>query len=80
MKNETCSISLTTTPTTGTPAGQLPSDIGAYSSEALAKRCGCSLKSIIKHRRHLPGAFRIGRMWRFDKATVEKKLLSGALI
>jgi len=66
----------TTTTTGATPAGPEP---GAFDSEGLARRCGVSLKMIIKHRHKLPGAFRIGRMWRFDRATVEKKLLSGSL-
>ena len=68
----------TTTTTTGaTPAGPEP---GTFDSEGLARRCGVSLKTIIKYRHRLPGAFRIGRMWRFDRSAIEKKLVSGALI
>lgn len=51
----------------------------AYTSEELARRCGCSVKTIIKHRERIPGAFRIGRAWRFDRSTIERKLITGKL-
>ncbi|MDD5673274.1 MAG: helix-turn-helix domain-containing protein [Chitinivibrionales bacterium] len=50
-----------------------------YTTESLASRLSVSKKFIIAHRQRLPGAMKIGRIWRFDKNSVEKKLLSGNL-
>ncbi len=52
---------------------------GCYTTESLAIRLNVSKKFIVSHRRSISGAMKIGRIWRFDKAAVEKKLLSGAL-
>jgi len=53
---------------------------GAYSSEELAKRCRVSLKFVIKNRHRIKGAFRAGRVWRFDVAAVERAIkLKGEL-
>lgn len=52
---------------------------GCYTTESLAIRLNVSKKFIVSHRRSISGAMKIGRIWRFDKAVVEKKLLSGAL-
>ncbi len=52
---------------------------GCYTTESLAIRLNVSKKFIVSHRRRISGAMKIGRIWRFDKAAVEKKLLSGAL-
>ena len=52
---------------------------GCYTTESLAIRLNVSKKFIVSHRRYLPGAMMVGRIWRFDKAAVEKKLLTGNL-
>jgi hypothetical protein len=53
---------------------------GCYTTESLAKRLNVSKKFIVSHRRQLPGAMKIGRIWRFNKASIEKKLVSGFLL
>jgi hypothetical protein len=53
---------------------------GCYTTESLSKRLNVSKKFIVAHRANLPGAMKIGRIWRFDKVAVEKKLLSGRLL
>ena len=53
---------------------------GCYTTETLAARLNVSTKFIITHRDKLPGAMKIGRVWRFDKNAVEKKLLSGSIL
>jgi hypothetical protein len=53
--------------------------LSCYTTESLAGRLNVSKKFIVSHRRHIPGAMKIGRIWRFDKSAVEKKLLSGNL-
>jgi excisionase family DNA binding protein len=52
---------------------------GCYTTESLAERLNVSKKFIVSHRRRLPGAMKVGRIWRFDRVAVEKKLLSGNL-
>jgi hypothetical protein len=51
-----------------------------YTTETLAVRLNVSKKFIVTHRAKIPGAMKIGRIWRFDKTKVEKKLLSGSLL
>jgi len=48
----------------------------------LANYLNCSEKFIRKHLegRRLPGMVKIGRVYRFRKSDVEKKLLSGQLL
>lgn len=52
---------------------------GCYTTESLAERLNVSTKFIVTHRDKIPGAMKIGRVWRFDKNAVEKKLLSGSI-
>lgn len=52
---------------------------GCYTTESLAERLNVSTKFIVTHRGKIPGAMKIGRVWRFDKVAVEKKLLSGSI-
>jgi len=54
-------------------------ELGAYDSTRLAVRLGVSVKAVVKHRAKIPGAFRVGRCWRFDRARVELALLKGNL-
>jgi hypothetical protein len=54
--------------------------IACYSTESLAKRLNVSKKFIVSHRQQLPGAMKIGRIWRFNRVSIEKKLLSGTLL
>jgi hypothetical protein len=61
------------------PINQQEDYNGCYTTESLAIRLNVSKKFIVSHRRCISGAMKIGRIWRFDKAAVEKKLLSGAL-
>ena len=53
-----------------------------FTSEQLAAYLNVSVKSIIKWRdaRRLPGAVRCGRVWRFRRVEVEKRLLTGELL
>jgi len=54
---------------------------GAYTSAELAQRCGMSLKFIVNNRRRLPGGFKAGRYWRFDKRMVETAIqVKGKLV
>lgn len=52
------------------------------SVKQLANYLNCSEKFIRKHieSRRLPGMVKIGRVYRFRKSDVEKKLLSGQLL
>jgi hypothetical protein len=50
-----------------------------YTTATLARRLSVSPKFIEKNRRRLP-AVRCGRCWRYDCATVERRLLSGVLL
>jgi excisionase family DNA binding protein len=53
-----------------------------FSVRELANYLNCSEKFIRKHieSRRLPGMVKIGRVYRFRKSDVEKKLLSGQLL
>jgi FixJ family two-component response regulator len=51
----------------------------AFDSRELALRLGVSEKTIVKHRAQIPGAFRAGRVWRFDKTTIERYLVAGKI-
>jgi excisionase family DNA binding protein len=53
-----------------------------FNTEELAAYLNVSKKFVIKHRDagRIPGACRIGRIWRFRRSDVEKKLLSGELL
>jgi hypothetical protein len=53
---------------------------GCYTTESLAVRLNVSRKFVVSHRQRIPGAMRIGRIWRFDKATVERRLVRGSLL
>jgi len=59
---------------------QQSSEVKAYLVETLAKRVGCSPKTIRKNLHRTPGLFRVGRAVRFDVAAVERRLLSGSLL
>jgi len=60
------------------PAASRP-ERGALTSAELAARCGVSLKMIIRHRSKIPGVFRVGHEWRFDKSKIELALNRGNL-
>jgi excisionase family DNA binding protein len=51
-------------------------------TEELAQYLNFSVKSIEKHRvtGRIPGAVRVGRVWRFSRAEVNKRILSGSLL
>ena len=51
-------------------------------TDELAAYLNVSRKFVIKHREtgRIPGAVRIGRIWRFRRTEVEKRLLSGSLL
>lgn len=53
-----------------------------FSVQELAAYLNCSEKFIRKHieSRRLPGMVRVGRLYRFRKSDVEKRLLSGQLL
>jgi hypothetical protein len=53
---------------------------GCYNTESLAARLNVSKKFIVSHRRNIPGAIKVGRVWRFDKATVERRFARGNLL
>jgi hypothetical protein len=53
---------------------------GCYTTESLAARLNVSKKFIVSHRRNIPGAMKVGRIWRFDKATVERRFARGNLL
>ncbi len=50
-----------------------------FSTESLARHIEVSKKSIEKWRdeRRIPGAVRVGRVWRFRRVDVERQLLTG---
>jgi hypothetical protein len=76
-------IEVASVPTVAEPQPTPPvadTTTGAFDSKGLAARIGASVKFVVKHRQRLPGAFRVGRSWRFDKCAVERKLLSGSLL
>jgi hypothetical protein len=50
---------------------EIQKEPGAYTSAELARRCGMSEKFIVNNRKRIPGAFRAGRFWRFDKRSIE---------
>lgn len=51
-------------------------------AQQLADYVNCSIKFIRKHieSKRLPGMVKIGRVYRFRKSDVEKRLLSGQLL
>jgi hypothetical protein len=53
-----------------------------FDTAGLARFLNVSQKSIVKWRdaQRLPGAVRCGRVWRFRRVEVEKRLLSGRLL
>lgn len=53
-----------------------------WNTEQLARHLNVSTKAIVKWRsqRRLPGACRVGRIWRYRRKEIEKKLLSGSLL
>lgn len=55
---------------------------GAYTIEQLAERLGMSVKWVRKHvaDRRLPGIIRCGRAVRFDRAAIERRILSGQVL
>jgi hypothetical protein len=59
---------------------QLQEGPGAYTKHQLARRCAVSVKFIEKHRRRLPGAMRVGGIWRWDRAAVERRILGGKVL
>jgi excisionase family DNA binding protein len=62
-----------------TAVNEREDSIGCFTTESLAERLNVSRKFIVTHRQHIAGAIKVGRIWRFDKAAVEKRLLSGSL-
>ena len=61
---------------------QTEQQVEFFNTEELAAYLNVSKKFIIKHRDlgRIPGAVRIGRVWRFRRSDVEKRLLSGELL
>lgn len=55
---------------------------GTFNTHSLASRLGVSEKTVRKWdaRRLIPGRLTLGRAVRYDRLTVEKRLLSGALL
>jgi len=53
-----------------------------FDTTELAQYLGVSRKAVIKWRqaRRIPGAVRCGRVWRFRRTEIEKRLLSGELL
>lgn len=53
-----------------------------FDTEGLAKYLNVSKKAVIKWRddRRLQGAVKCGRIWRFRRNEIEKRLLSGTLL
>jgi len=53
-----------------------------FTTEQLAKYLGVSVKAVVKWRdaRRIPGCVRCGRVWRFRRSDIEKRLLSGSLL
>ncbi len=51
-------------------------------TQQLATMLNVSVKAIIKWReqKRIPGATKCGRLWRFSRIEVQKKLLSGNLL
>ncbi|MBN1339481.1 MAG: helix-turn-helix domain-containing protein [Bacteroidales bacterium] len=60
--------------------GNLRDFDGCYTTDSLAVRLNVSKKFVVSHRQRIPGAMKIGRIWRFDKATVERRLARGNLL
>jgi hypothetical protein len=48
----------------------------------LAEKLNVSIKAVVKWTatRRLPGACKMGRVWRYQWAAIEKKMLSGNLL
>lgn len=55
---------------------------GFFSIDELAKYVGVSRKFVVKHveNRRIPGAVKVGRVWRFRISEVEKRLHCGELL
>lgn len=53
-----------------------------FTPDELASYLKVSKKFIEKHlsTRRIPGAVKIGRVWRFRRADIQKRLLSGSLL
>ena len=53
-----------------------------FTPDELAAYLNVSRKFIEKHiaTRRIPGAVKIGRVWRFRRSDLEKRLLSGSLL
>jgi len=53
-----------------------------FDTKGLARYLSVSPKSVIKWRdkKRIPGAVKCGRVWRFRRAEIEKRLLSGELL
>ena len=53
-----------------------------FDTAELARYLNVSVKAVVHWRqaRRLPGAVRCGRVWRFRRIDIEKKLLSGELL
>lgn len=60
----------------------MKTDRESYTSKELASRINTSVKNVEKWRytRRIPGSFRIGRAWRFDKIAIEKAINSGVFL
>ena len=52
-----------------------------FSTQELCSFLGVSKKFIQKHRaKRIPGAVKVGHIWRFRKTDIEKRLLSGQFL
>ncbi len=64
------------------PFNPLAEEPEYLTGKQLAGKLNVSIKAVVKwtaaHR--LPGAYKIGRVWRYQWREIEKKLLSGSLL
>ena len=61
------------------PNAKNPPDSDFFSPPELARKLNMSLKWVVKHTqaRRIAGQVKIGRLWRYNKIEVEKRLISG---
>ncbi len=53
-----------------------------YTAEELATKLNMSLKWVVTHTqaRRIPGQIKMGRLWRYRRADVEKRLVAGKFL
>ena len=62
--------------------GKKRDEVAFFDTKGLARFLSVSGKTVVKWRDagRLPGAVRVGRVWRFRRAEIERRLLSGTLL